>query len=204
MEVWDTKIKITQLTHFFIKVGWKNCSISIENWFFTLLFICCILMYMIHCCSFLVGQTLGGQLGAHSILLVMTMMLQLMSMVGTSDSSWRCVFIVSPNRLGSIWFSRIFLLISVVCESYQLLCQYLICIYNLIEENHLLHLGLLRQPKWGHLKDLHAAIKLCEPALVAANSSHYVKLGPKQEVCSNIFTLNLCSITLSFWNGKIH
>ncbi|KAL8481118.1 hypothetical protein ACS0TY_027594 [Phlomoides rotata] len=41
--------------------------------------------------------------------------------------------------------------------------------------------GLLREPKWGHLKDLHAAIKLCEPALVAARSPQYIKLGPKQE-----------------------
>ncbi|KAM3326493.1 hypothetical protein P3S67_001619 [Capsicum chacoense] len=41
--------------------------------------------------------------------------------------------------------------------------------------------GLPRQPKWGHLKDLHAAIKLCEPALVAADSPQYIKLGPKQE-----------------------
>ncbi|KAK4356829.1 hypothetical protein RND71_022439 [Anisodus tanguticus] len=41
--------------------------------------------------------------------------------------------------------------------------------------------GLLRQPKWGHLKDLHAAIKLCERALVAADSPQYIKLGPKQE-----------------------
>ncbi|XP_016458095.1 beta-galactosidase 9 isoform X1 [Nicotiana tabacum] len=41
--------------------------------------------------------------------------------------------------------------------------------------------GLLRQPKWGHMKDLHAAIKLCEPALVAADSPQYIKLGPKQE-----------------------
>ncbi|KAG2612450.1 beta-galactosidase 9-like [Panicum virgatum] len=29
--------------------------------------------------------------------------------------------------------------------------------------------GLLRQPKWGHLKDLHAAIKQAEPALVAGD-----------------------------------
>ncbi|XP_072960476.1 beta-galactosidase-like isoform X2 [Typha angustifolia] len=29
--------------------------------------------------------------------------------------------------------------------------------------------GLLRQPKWGHLRDLHKAIKLCEPALVSAD-----------------------------------
>lgn len=42
--------------------------------------------------------------------------------------------------------------------------------------------GLLSEPKWGHLKDLHAAIKLCEPALVAADSPHYIKLGPRQEV----------------------
>ncbi|WOK97445.1 beta-galactosidase 15 isoform X1 [Canna indica] len=42
--------------------------------------------------------------------------------------------------------------------------------------------GLLTQPKWGHLKDLHAAIKLCEPALVAVDDSpQYVKLGPMQE-----------------------
>ncbi|XP_057766259.1 beta-galactosidase 9 isoform X2 [Salvia miltiorrhiza] len=41
--------------------------------------------------------------------------------------------------------------------------------------------GLLRQPKWGHLKDLHAAIKLCEPALVAVRTPKYIKLGSKQE-----------------------
>ncbi|KAK9081203.1 hypothetical protein Syun_030566 [Stephania yunnanensis] len=42
--------------------------------------------------------------------------------------------------------------------------------------------GLLRQPKWGHLKDLHAAIKLCEPSLVSVdNSPQYKRLGPKQE-----------------------
>ncbi|XP_076922347.1 beta-galactosidase 9-like [Bidens hawaiensis] len=41
--------------------------------------------------------------------------------------------------------------------------------------------GLLSQPKWGHLKELHAAIKLCEPALVAAESAQYIKLGSMQE-----------------------
>lgn len=39
------------------------------------------------------------------------------------------------------------------------------------------------EPKWGHLKDLHAAIKLCEPALVAADAPQYKKLGSNQEVC---------------------
>lgn len=43
-------------------------------------------------------------------------------------------------------------------------------------------LGLLNEPKWGHLKDLHAVLKLCEPALVAVDSPTYIKLGPKQEV----------------------
>ncbi|KAJ3671146.1 hypothetical protein LUZ60_008572 [Juncus effusus] len=41
--------------------------------------------------------------------------------------------------------------------------------------------GLLRQPKWGHLKDLHKAIKLCEPALVSADPI-ITSLGPKQQV----------------------
>uniref|UniRef100_A0A0E0J9N6 Beta-galactosidase n=1 Tax=Oryza nivara TaxID=4536 RepID=A0A0E0J9N6_ORYNI len=42
--------------------------------------------------------------------------------------------------------------------------------------------GILRQPKWGHLKDLHTAIKLCEPALIAVDGSpQYIKLGSMQE-----------------------
>ncbi|KAI7981416.1 Beta-galactosidase 15 [Camellia lanceoleosa] len=41
--------------------------------------------------------------------------------------------------------------------------------------------GLLRQPRWGHLKDLHDATKLCEPALVAVDLPQCMKLGPKQE-----------------------
>ncbi|XP_028947706.2 beta-galactosidase 9 isoform X2 [Malus domestica] len=48
--------------------------------------------------------------------------------------------------------------------------------------------GLLSEPKWGHLKDLHAAIKLCEPALVAADSPNYIKLGPKQE--AHVYRMN--------------
>ncbi|KAL8139295.1 hypothetical protein V2J09_005316 [Rumex salicifolius] len=40
--------------------------------------------------------------------------------------------------------------------------------------------GLLRQPKWGHLKDLHRAIKLCEPALISGDPAVIV-LGKNQE-----------------------
>ncbi|KAL2899535.1 Beta-galactosidase [Bienertia sinuspersici] len=40
--------------------------------------------------------------------------------------------------------------------------------------------GLLKQPKWGHLKDLHRAIKLCEPALVSSDPT-LIRLGSSQE-----------------------
>ncbi|KAF3647764.1 Beta-galactosidase [Capsicum annuum] len=40
--------------------------------------------------------------------------------------------------------------------------------------------GLFRQPKWGHLKDLHRAIKLCEPALVSGDPT-VTALGRQQE-----------------------
>jgi len=41
--------------------------------------------------------------------------------------------------------------------------------------------GIVRQPKWGHLKDVHKAIKLCEEALIATDPS-IVSLGPNLEV----------------------
>lgn len=41
--------------------------------------------------------------------------------------------------------------------------------------------GLIRQPKWGHLKDVHKAVKLCEAALVATDPT-VTSLGPNLEV----------------------
>ena len=41
--------------------------------------------------------------------------------------------------------------------------------------------GIIRQPKWGHLRDLHKAIKLCEAALIATDPT-YTSLGPNLEV----------------------
>lgn len=41
--------------------------------------------------------------------------------------------------------------------------------------------GLLRQPKWGHLRDLHKAIKLCEDAMVEADGNT-TSLGSNAEV----------------------
>lgn len=45
----------------------------------------------------------------------------------------------------------------------------------------LFDIGLLNQPKWGHLKDLHRAIKLSEPALLYGVPS-VTPLGNFQEV----------------------
>lgn len=68
--------------------------------------------------------------------------------------------------------------------------------------------GILRQPKWGHLKDLHAAIKLCEPALIAVDGSpQYVKLGSMQEVCSHFLTFGFINFVQAFYylfRGKWH
>nr|GFB06950.1 beta-galactosidase 9-like [Tanacetum cinerariifolium] len=41
--------------------------------------------------------------------------------------------------------------------------------------------GLLSQRKYGHLKDLHATIKLCDPALFVAHAARYIQLGSLQE-----------------------
>ncbi|RDX82576.1 Beta-galactosidase 8 [Mucuna pruriens] len=40
--------------------------------------------------------------------------------------------------------------------------------------------GIIRQPKWGHLKDVHKAIKLCEEALLATDPT-ITSLGPNLE-----------------------
>lgn len=42
--------------------------------------------------------------------------------------------------------------------------------------------GFIRQPKWGHLQDLHMAIKQCEEYLVNGDYAHQ-SLGINLEVC---------------------
>lgn len=42
-------------------------------------------------------------------------------------------------------------------------------------------IGLIRQPKYGHLKELHKAIKQCEPALVSADPT-VTSIGNLQQV----------------------
>lgn len=50
--------------------------------------------------------------------------------------------------------------------------------------------GLLRQPKYGHLKELHTAIKMCEPALVSSDPA-ITTLGSSQEVIPYMYLLFL-------------
>ncbi|XP_059645647.1 beta-galactosidase 1 [Cornus florida] len=60
--------------------------------------------------------------------------------------------------------------------------------------------GLLRQPKWGHLKDLHRAIKLCEPALVSGDST-VTPLGNYQEAHVFKSKSGACAAFLANYNS---
>ncbi|KAK4269257.1 hypothetical protein QN277_022441 [Acacia crassicarpa] len=61
--------------------------------------------------------------------------------------------------------------------------------------------GLIRQPKWGHLKDLHRAIKLCEPALVSADPT-VSRLGNYQEAHVFKSKSGACAAFLANYNPK--
>ncbi|KAJ7552724.1 hypothetical protein O6H91_06G067100 [Diphasiastrum complanatum] len=50
--------------------------------------------------------------------------------------------------------------------------------------------GQLRQPKWGHLANLHKVLKICEEALVGGDL-RYISLGRMQEVISQSATLRM-------------
>ncbi|XP_050285611.1 beta-galactosidase 1 [Quercus robur] len=61
--------------------------------------------------------------------------------------------------------------------------------------------GLLRQPKWGHLKDLHRAIKLSEPALVSGDPT-VTPLGNYQEAHVFKSKSGACAAFLANYNPK--
>lgn len=61
--------------------------------------------------------------------------------------------------------------------------------------------GLLRQPKWGHLKDLHRAIKLCEPALVSGDPT-VTPLGNYQEARVFKSKSGACAAFLANYNSR--
>ncbi|AAG29193.1 beta-galactosidase, putative [Arabidopsis thaliana] len=55
--------------------------------------------------------------------------------------------------------------------------------------------GLLRQPKWGHLKELHAAVKLCEEPLLSGLQTT-ISLGKLQTAFVFGKKANLCAAIL--------
>ncbi|EFH65401.1 hypothetical protein ARALYDRAFT_476906 [Arabidopsis lyrata subsp. lyrata] len=55
--------------------------------------------------------------------------------------------------------------------------------------------GLLRQPKWGHLKELHAAVKLCEEPLLSGLQTT-ISLGKLQTAFVFGKKANLCAALL--------
>ncbi|KAK6141932.1 hypothetical protein DH2020_024321 [Rehmannia glutinosa] len=62
--------------------------------------------------------------------------------------------------------------------------------------------GLLRQPKWGHLKDLHKAIKLCEEAMVAT-VGNTTSLGQNSEATVYQTESGQCAAFLANWDGQL-
>lgn len=61
--------------------------------------------------------------------------------------------------------------------------------------------GFLRQPKWGHLRDLHQAIKLCEEYIVNSVPT-YMHMGKNLEVLfREMFTFfgKLLSLRKGLW-----
>ncbi|XP_014516386.1 beta-galactosidase 1 [Vigna radiata var. radiata] len=61
--------------------------------------------------------------------------------------------------------------------------------------------GLARQPKWGHLKDLHRAIKLCEPALISGDPT-VQRLGNYEEAHVFRSRSGACAAFLANYNPQ--
>ncbi|XP_030528805.1 beta-galactosidase 6-like isoform X2 [Rhodamnia argentea] len=61
--------------------------------------------------------------------------------------------------------------------------------------------GFIRQPKWGHLRDLHKAIKLCEDHLVSSEPTH-VQLGSNLEAHVYNKSSNDCAAFLANYDSS--
>eukprot|EP01018_Ginkgo_biloba_P020961 Gb_12091 [translate_table: standard] len=61
--------------------------------------------------------------------------------------------------------------------------------------------GLIRQPKWGHLKELHKAIRLCEPALISGDPV-ITSLGHFQQSYVYSAGLGKCAAFLSNFDSN--
>lgn len=57
----------------------------------------------------------------------------------------------------------------------------------MISSSHMI--GLIREPKYGHLMELHKAVKQCEKALLNADPT-ITSLGSYEEVCQLIYVVS--------------
>ncbi|OMO76562.1 hypothetical protein CCACVL1_15591 [Corchorus capsularis] len=62
--------------------------------------------------------------------------------------------------------------------------------------------GFIRQPKWGHLRDLHLAIKHCEEYLVCSDPTHQ-QLGHNLEAHIYYKPSNECAAFLANYDSKL-
>ncbi|XP_034698221.1 beta-galactosidase 8-like isoform X2 [Vitis riparia] len=62
--------------------------------------------------------------------------------------------------------------------------------------------GFIRQPKWGHLRDLHKAIKQCEEFLISSDPT-YLKLGKNLEAHIYYRTSNECAAFLANFDSSL-
>ncbi|GAY34390.1 hypothetical protein CUMW_011160, partial [Citrus unshiu] len=61
--------------------------------------------------------------------------------------------------------------------------------------------GFIRQPKWGHLRELHKAIKLCEEYLISSDPTHQ-KLGANLEAHIYYKSSNDCAAFLANYDSS--
>lgn len=64
-----------------------------------------------------------------------------------------------------------------IVQNLHILKSFLHLIYLFFLKNA----GLIRQPKWGHLREMHAAVKLCSNTLLYGTKTNF-SLGELQEV----------------------
>ncbi|ONI10286.1 hypothetical protein PRUPE_4G038600 [Prunus persica] len=62
--------------------------------------------------------------------------------------------------------------------------------------------GFLRQPKWGHLRDLHKAIKQCEENMISSNPTQ-VQLGKNLEAHVYYKSSNECAAFLANYGSSL-
>lgn len=127
-------------------------------------------MFLLFLNSIMEEPTLGEQLVVLLLQPAMIMMLPLMNTVNTHARTYFPVY-GSPIIL----FDK--------------------CLLLSWRNHHAKWTGLIRQPKYDHLKELHKAVKSCEQALISADPS-VISLGNYEQVCSHGHLCTYIEVTL--------